>query len=456
MQKFRNHAHPTNSSSKIPASVAKLGVTLSTLALFAFLSACSESESEKQRHSQSASAQNGSPTRPVAMNMAQNSRPYEVIIATAGKSQSLISLGATVTPKTQLTIRAQAPGRVVFIAGEEGTELREGQTIVDLDEKNLVAQRRAAEAGLQRAQAQLQNAYIQLDQNIISEGHTSRGGMGMPSMFDQFVTQDFGDMMGVGDSDYDRYASIYQSRTAVEQAKSAVMEAESGLEQIDAMFRDKKALAPADTVILEKMVELGDAVQPGQPLVRIGDVSALEVTVDVPSRLVGSLQEGMPIPVSIDVTRAEVMGKVIRIFPSADAQRHTTRVKIAIPPRTEAAPGMYATVMVPDDNPIYPSSITLPASAIVWRGSQASIYAVDPQGKAELRMIRIGSRVGNRISVLSGVSGGDQIIRNPDSRLRSGDMIQVMMGQRTQGNLRLDTQPPLFDPLRSNSIQMTS
>lgn len=392
----------------------------------ASIAACNQSEDEKSR-AQANQAQAGTTNVQVARQQAGKSdHPYNIEIAQSAESQASVALGGNVIPKTELTIRAQAPGRVVFIAGEEGTAVKAGEIIVDLDEKSLLAQRRAAMAGLQRARAQLNNSYVQLDQNIISDGHSSRGGMGMPSMFDQFVTKNVGDSMGIGDSDYDRYASISASRAMVEQSKSNVMEAESQIDQIEAMFRDKQAIAPEDAIILDKMIELGDAVQPGQPLLRIGDITVLQVVIDVPTRLMRGLKDGMQLPINLDSTGENVMGKIVRIFPSADVKRNTVRVKLALPKSTRATPGMYTTVQVPDVNRDKLASISVPNNAIVWRGSQASVYVVTNNGRSELRMIRTGSKSNNRISVLSGISEGDRIIITPDTLLRSGMMIQTI------------------------------
>lgn len=400
---------------------------ISTLFLLFSLTACSQSDDEKKREAvsneQQASAQI-SQARNAQAN--KNTHPYNIEITQSTSQQSMVALGGSVIPKTQLTIRSQAPGRVVYLAGDEGTLVKAGEIIVDLDTKSLNAQRRAAIAGVQRARAMLNNAYIQLDQNIISEGTTSGGGMGVPSMFDHFITKNVGDAMGVGDSDYNRYASISSSRVAVEQAKSGVMEAESQVEQIETMFRDKQAVAPEDATILEKMIELGDAVQPGQPLLRIGDTSILQVVIDVPTRLMSGMQEGMTLNVSLDNVSQPVEAEIARIFPSADVQRNTVRIKLALPANTKATPGMYATVMVPDSSRNEIATIKVPSTALVWRGSQASIYIVNTNGQAELRLIRAGESSGDRISILSGVSDGERIITSPDTLLKSGMMIQTI------------------------------
>ncbi len=421
----------------------KLGLILFT----GLFTACGQSEDEKSRAEASQARQTAENVELARQAQANNkAHPYNIEIAHSKKTLASVALGGNVIPKTELTIRSQAPGRVVYIAGDEGTEVRAGETIVDLDEKSLLAQRRAAIAGLQRARAQLNNAYIQLDQNIISDGHSTRGGMGMPSMFDYFITKNMGDTLGVGDSDYDRFASISSSRAMVEQAKSNVLEAESQIDQIEAMFRDKQAIAPEDAIILEKMVELGDAVQPGQPLLRIGDTQSLQVVIDVPTRLMRGIKEGDRLPISLDSTGENVKGEIVRIFPSADVKRNTVRMKLALPEGTRATPGMYTTVLVPDNSREQFASIAIPSKAIVWRGSQASVYIVNSTGQAELRMIRTGDQVGDRILVLSGVAEGDQIVVTPDTHLRSGMMIQtthVPVQSLYQPGPSLSTQTPV-------------
>ena len=413
---------------RLARPILSTAIRTAVLGSLVFAAGCSQSEEEKLR----AEAERVQ-TAATAVQQAQRAQatrvmhPYNIEIAQSTKSHAAIAIGGSVIPETELTIRSQAPGRVVYIAGEEGYEVRAGETIVDLDDKSLLAQRRAAIAGLQRARAQLNNAYIQLDQNIISDGaNISRGGgMGMPSMFDYFVTKNVGDAMGAGDSDYDRYASISASRAGVEQAKSGVMEAESQIDQIEAMFRDKQAVAPRDAIILEKMIELGDAVQPGQALLRIGDTSSLQVVVDVPARLMRDLSEGMLLPVTLNSAGETVNGKIVVIFPAADVRRNTVRMKIALPRNSGATPGMYATVSVPDSGQEKMATVSVPESAVVWRGSQASLYVVDMNGKAELRMVRTGTRYNDRISILSGLADGERVIISPDTHIRSGMMIQT-------------------------------
>ncbi len=136
--------------------------------------------------------------------------------------------------------------------------------------------------------------------------------------------------------------------TQLTQAHNQALTAQSQIEEIDAKLRDTRSFAPFDGVITRKMVEEGDTVQPGQPLLEFADLTYLQVEVDVPVRLMPGLKKGMLIPARLDVGNVRVDVRVAQIFPSADPIRHTVTVKFDLPVNVPGGPGMYAEVMVPD------------------------------------------------------------------------------------------------------------
>ena len=92
---------------------------------------------------------------------------------------------------------------------------------------------------------------------------------------------------------------------------------------------------------------MGDTVQPGQPLLNYADVEYLQVEVDVPARLRPGLREGMMVKAELDLNNRQIPVRVAQVFPMADPQRHTVKVKFDLP-QGVSEPGMYAKVMVPD------------------------------------------------------------------------------------------------------------
>jgi len=345
----------------------------------------------------------------------------QIVTVEASRTASAVTLGGTVVAFKEVTLTAQIPGRVEFIAGTEGDAFKADEILVAIDDDDLLAKRRSAVAQYNNAHASISNARVQYDRELVSPQSRSisrSGGMGMPNMFDQMFTQPFSQSMMPGNYGGDRYmdrqADLYGYGTQLTQAQNQQLQAKSAIEEIDAKLRDARSFAPFDGVIIKKMVEEGDTVQPGQPLIEFADLTYLQVEVDVPIRLMSGLKKGMLIPVKIDVGNIRADARVAQIFPSADAVRHTVKVKFDLPLDVPGGPGMYAEIMVPDNSEQTGEVPVIPDSAVLWRGSLPAVYVAAADGKTELRLIRLGEYVsGDRVAVLSGLKVGERIYAIP-------------------------------------------
>jgi multidrug efflux pump subunit AcrA (membrane-fusion protein) len=326
---------------------------------------------------------------------------------------SAVSLGGTVVPYKDVTFSAQIPGRIERIAGEEGDHFESGAEIIAINDDDLLAQRRSAWANLANAEAALRNAGVQYSKEIISpyggEMNDSMGGMG--SMMKQFTNPMQG-MMGSGSSPgYDRYAQRYRSGTQLEQARSQIVSARSAIDTIDTKIRDAKSVAPFDGVITKKLVEVGDPVQPGQPLLKYADVSKLQIKVEVPARLMPGVKKGMVFPARLDVGDVDIQVQVAQIFPIADPDRHTVTVKLDLPQGVPGGAGMYAEVMINDVNARVRELPVVPKAALVWRGSLPGVYVMNENNQRALRLVRTGDDVGaDGVAILSGLRAGERIV----------------------------------------------
>lgn len=196
----------------------------------------------------------------------------------------------------------------------------------------------------------------------------------------------------------------------------------SRVDEIDARLRDTRGISPFEGVVVEKLAEVGDTVQPGQALLRFADTRYLQLKVDVPARLVSALSEDMIVPAKLDVGDTYIDVRVARIFPMADSQRHTVVVKFDLPSGVPGGPGMYAEVMIPDVNTPITDMPKIPKSAVIRRGSLPAVFVLNHEGLAEMRLVRLGDEIDNEyIAVLSGVLPGEQIFAFPSPRIRSGD-----------------------------------
>jgi multidrug efflux pump subunit AcrA (membrane-fusion protein) len=354
--------------------------------------------------------------------LAQGSSGESVITVPSIPVGGAVSLGGTVVPYKDVTFSAQIPGRIKSIAGEEGDHFEEGALLIAIDDDDLLAQRRAAWANLANAEAALRNAGVQYSREWINPygGQTNDYFGGTSSLMRNF-TNPMQSFFGGESPGYDRYAQRYQYGTQMEQARGQLIAARSKIEEIDTKIRDAKSVAPFDGVITKKLVEVGDPVQPGQPMLKFADMSILQIKVEVPARLMPGVKKGMVFNARLDVGNVNIQARVVQIFPIADPDRHTVTVKLELPQGAPGGAGMYAEVMINDINAKVRDLPVVPKSALVWRGSLPGIYVIGDDNERTLRLVRIGDEVGvDGVAVLSGLRAGERVVVPSEATEESG------------------------------------
>jgi multidrug efflux pump subunit AcrA (membrane-fusion protein) len=341
-------------------------------------------------------------------------------------------VGGTVIPYKEVTLAAQLPGRVSYLAGIEGDSFKSGTLIVALDDTELLANRRALLAQMASADAQLRNASVQYNREIFSpRSRTPPGGMGLPNLFDQMFTRPMESFTGERSEGAELNADLYASGTQIQEARNALLRLQAELQALDAKLRDARSIAPFDGVVVKKFVEVGDTVQPGQPLLGFADIEFLQVDVDIPARLRQGLSEGMMLYAELDVNQRRVPIRVAQIFPMADAQRHTVKVKFDLP-QGVSSPGAYAKVMVPDLTAPERANPVIPQSAVRYNGSLPGVYVLDANGTAQLRLVRLGEPMPNgMVTVLGGLQLNERVISDPGPNVTSGWSTQGPPGSQS-------------------------
>ncbi len=346
----------------------------------------------------------------------------DIIVVEAADAPEYATISGTVVPFKEVTLTAQVPGRVEMIAGREGDAFRQGDQLVKINDDDLQAKRRAAEAQLGNALASLQNAQVQYGRELVSpkaESPAAMPGFGMPIMFDQLFTKNMSSFMGQSEPGLERHANLYSAATGVNQAQAMVMQTQSAIQELDAKIRDARAVAPFDGIILKKMVEVGDTVQPGQPLLSFGHTTYMRVQAEVPARLVENLNVGMLVSVRLD-NGVFTKTRVAQIYPIADPSRRTVTVKFDLPQGVNAATGMYAELRIPLSKDSQ-QKIVIPTSALISGRSLPAVLVLDENGNSVVNLVRLGEKVdGDRVEVLSGLKPGQRLINHPPAGVKSG------------------------------------
>jgi multidrug efflux pump subunit AcrA (membrane-fusion protein) len=221
--------------------------------------------------------------------------------------------------------------------------------------------------------------------------------------------------------------AVQRSETDVRAAEAAVAAAEAAVRRarahLDFYGLDPEAvenpkegeepridiLAPMSGAIVERSVKLGDVVTPSTEMYVLSDLSRLWVIAQVPEERLGALRTGMQVEVR---TRAfpdrAFPGRVTQVSSELDPETMTVQVRCSVPnPGGELKTGMYATVGLRSES--MRSILAVPEDAIQRIDDSPVVFVAGGEGAFEVRRVREGRRVDDKIEIVEGLQDGERI-----------------------------------------------
>jgi RND family efflux transporter MFP subunit len=221
-------------------------------------------------------------------------------------------------------------------------------------------------------------------------------------------------------TNFQRIADMYQGRVVSkaqyeqalanrDAAAARLIAAEAALTGAREGVGYTEITAPYAGVVTKRLVEVGELVTPGRPLMTGLSLRDLRVSLNVPQSVVAAVRRIGKAAIYAGDRRVEASR--ITIFPEAAAPSSTFRARIELPPNAaELSPGMYVKVgLVVGDA----ERLLVPRSALVERSEVTAVYVVDGQNRTELRYVRTGHAFGDRIEILAGLSAGERVATDP-------------------------------------------
>lgn len=215
------------------------------------------------------------------------------------------------------------------------------------------------------------------------------------------------------EKDYKRYQTLLAGEATTEvnfqDAKLNYENAQNQIEQIKKQMSDNRIKAPVTGQIVSKTKESGEYVSPGTVLGHIVDVNRLKVDVMVAEHDVYSLKNGAAVTVSTDIYPGVTFdGKIIFISQSGDAV-HNYQVEVALQNRKDYPLRAGSFANVDFNRKSQEDLLLIPKSALIQSLDKPMVYIVD-SGKAKKVDITVGQTYGNDISVISGLTPGQQVV----------------------------------------------
>ncbi|HTK28527.1 MAG TPA: efflux RND transporter periplasmic adaptor subunit [Vicinamibacterales bacterium] len=347
----------------------------------------------------------------------------------AGAPAALPVLVATgyVIARRSSDVGVKVGGRLAALRFEEGTRVRKGAVIAEIEHADIDAQleasRRAvaeAEAGLAQAAA----ARAEDERNLERQRALAKDGITTEAS-----------LTAAESAAAVSAARVRSAEAAIASARARVRVAEEALENTNVR-------APFDGVVIKKRAEIGETVSPfgvtgqatreGGAIATIADLRELEVQTEVGENSLARLAPGMPAEVKLQAYQDHpYRGRLRQIFPSADRAKAIVEVRVSIlDADASVKPEMTASVTFLEKAPggadaglgggsAPPASepvVLVPKRAVTEQGGSPAVWVV-VAGRVTRHAVTLGSERLDQVEIRSGIMPGDAVVLNPPATL---------------------------------------
>jgi RND family efflux transporter MFP subunit len=314
----------------------------------------------------------------------------ELATVTESNSASVLRLPGTVISTNDAEISSELEGRLTWVA-EVGQQIGEGQLIAVLDDHLLNLQLRNDFAEISRIEADIDYNRRQVDrlERLAKQNNTAKSELDQVQSRLHMLEQD------------QHMAEVKRDRTVYDLDRSHIK-------------------APYSGVVASRTRSAGEYTEPGDALVRLVDVSSLEISVNAPLRVARHNEAGVLVQVEGDGRR--LMAPVRALVPVGDSRSRMMELRLSLEPGNWFI-GEAVTVEIPDSAP--EKALSIPRDALVLRDNDIYVYTVSEQNKAVKIPVTPGSGLGTRISVEANLEPGDPVIVRGAERLVEGQTVKV-------------------------------
>ena len=302
--------------------------------------------------------------------------------------ERLFTLEAKMEAVNESTLSAQTNGRIQAIKVDVNDYVKQGDLIIQLRDKQQKAAVEQAQAGLTQAKANNVDAQSKLNQSkpLYKQGSISKG------QFDTIKANSLS-------------------------SAAAVIASQALLKQAQEQLSYTQIRAPYSGIVKTRLVQVGESVNPGTPLMVGLSLAELRAVADIPQRLAPSIsnKENFRI-VTADKT---INAKKVTVFPYADANSHSFKVRVDINAEgSNLFPGMWVKLNIPMGEK---SVLQIPSSAVIQQGELSGVYIKTENG-FKLRQVRLGESSKQSVNILAGLREGEVIVIDAYAQLEKQEI----------------------------------
>jgi len=322
----------------------------------------------------------------------------DVAIAEARTIGSAVLVSGNLDPADVVSVKAQIPGTVTRVSVDRGSRVSRGQVLATIEAQGIRGQAAGAAAQVAAARAQLSVAQQRLQAS--------------KRLFDAGAI------------------SSIEYRTAqanVEVAEAQVAAAQAGSAGAYENARHATITAPITGIVSARMVNGGEAVNPGTDLFTIVDAAQLELAGQVGVQDAGRIRAGLPVTFTLDGYAGQTFsGNVVRVDPTADPATRQVGVFVRLAnPGHRIVGGQYARGRIETGGTN--TAVVIPEAAITSRSGDSAIVFAVVGNKVARRSVLLGARDegSGLLAVQSGIQAGERVLLNPSTDVGDGTVVSI-------------------------------
>ena len=218
---------------------------------------------------------------------------------------------------------------------------------------------------------------------------------------------------------YDKVEAEYKS------AQAAVSQAEAMVDINQRRLEKTVIKAPFDGLVTHRMVEIGQNITIGDPVMALADMARMRVKIHLNEQDYIYLDKDDAVRIRVEAyPETAFVGQVDKIGIKADAHTNTFEVEILVAnPDLLLKAGLTATVSLTVDE--IQAVIMIPQDAVLFRENRKEVFVVNDDDQAVVREVTLGRVDGSAVRILEGLAPGDKLVTTGAQYLKSGDRVAI-------------------------------
>lgn len=346
--------------------------------------------------------------------------PVQTVEAREQRWPSTYEATGTVRARTSAVIAAKLMGYVREVKVQAGDRVKEGQSLVLLDARDLDVSTSRAEAALEEVRGSVPEADSAVAAAKANLDLAQTTFHRMQELFDKksISNQEFDEASAKLKAAQSAH-EMARARRAQLDAQAARVQQEVRATQVTRSYAE--ITAPFAGIVTAKSVDPGTLALPGAPLLTIEREGAFRLEASIEESHLPEIRVGQPVLVTIDGIDRTLNTRVSDIVPAVDAASRSYIVKIDLPSLPALRSGTFGRAAFASGNR---SMLTIPAAAVSEQGQLQSVLVAE-NGAAHNRLITAGQKTKDQVEVLSGLTAGDKVIVPVPRGLTDGAAVEV-------------------------------